>query len=137
MRKIKFAIKSISNKKLLVKEIVLNIDDNNISLSDFIKILVNNEVNNYNEKIKKSQNNNNFEFNFFILDWKYSFWNIYNDKIIDISEAEKTAILWFKDWLFTIFYGDIEIKSLDEIIDLDKNDIFTFIRLNFLSWWYF
>ncbi len=76
---------------------------------------------------------------------RVSFGIIYNDKMPDVEEAVKTAILAYRDGLVALFINDelIEVKSKDPTpteeelkeyrIELHENDTVTFVRLTMLA----
>ncbi|KUJ60693.1 hypothetical protein AR687_16825 [Flavobacteriaceae bacterium CRH] len=68
---------------------------------------------------------------------KVGFGAVYNHNKVDIAKAQENAILAFQDGLYAIFYGDDQLETLNEEIDLSQNKSVTFIRLKFLagSYW--
>lgn len=68
---------------------------------------------------------------------KIGFGALYNHNTINLSVAQRNAVLAFEDGLYAIFYGDDELKELSQSIDLSMNKTLTFIRLTFLagSYW--
>jgi hypothetical protein len=68
---------------------------------------------------------------------KSSFGAVYNHKLPDLKKAQETAIQAFEDGMFALFYGDDELETLQQTINLEENKTLTFIRLTFLagSYW--
>ncbi|CAI2769078.1 hypothetical protein [Flavobacterium collinsii] len=68
---------------------------------------------------------------------KAGFGALYNHNKVDLVKAQENAIVAFEDGLYAIFYGDDQLETLTEEIDLSKNKSVTFIRLTFLagSYW--
>jgi hypothetical protein len=68
---------------------------------------------------------------------KAGFGAIYNHNKVNLIKAQETAIQAFEDGLYAVFYGDDQLETLTEQIDLSQNKAITFIRLTFLagSYW--
>lgn len=68
---------------------------------------------------------------------KAGFGAIYNHNQVNVATAQENALLAFEDGLYAVFYGDDQLETLTEEIDLSKNKNITFIRLTFLagSYW--
>ena len=68
---------------------------------------------------------------------KVGFGAVYNHNKVNIAVAQENAIVAFQDGLYALFYGDDQLESLTEEIDLSQNKSITFIRLTFLagSYW--
>ncbi|WP_294961251.1 hypothetical protein [uncultured Flavobacterium sp.] len=68
---------------------------------------------------------------------KVGFGALYNHNKVDLAKAQENAIVAFEDGLYAVFYGDDQIETLTEEIDLSQNKPITFIRLTFLagSYW--
>lgn len=68
---------------------------------------------------------------------KVGFGAIYNHNQVDVAKAQENAIIAFEDGLYAVFYGDDQLETLSEEIDLSQNKNLTFIRLTFLagSYW--
>lgn len=64
---------------------------------------------------------------------KVGFGALYNHNTIDLQKAKETALLAYEDGLFAVFYGDDELQTLSDTIELSENKALTFIRLTFLS----
>lgn len=68
---------------------------------------------------------------------KVGFGALYNHNKVDLEKAQENAILAFEDGLYAVFYGDDQLETLNDKIDLSQNKNLTFIRLTFLagSYW--
>ncbi|MNE70779.1 hypothetical protein D3C80_1666000 [compost metagenome] len=68
---------------------------------------------------------------------KVGFGALYNHNQVDLAKAQENAIVAFEDGLYTVFYGDDQLETLTEQVDLSQNKNLTFIRLTFLagSYW--
>lgn len=68
---------------------------------------------------------------------KVGFGALYNHNQVDLVKAQENAIVAFEDGLYAVFYGDDQLETLTEQIDLSQNKNITFIRLTFLagSYW--
>lgn len=68
---------------------------------------------------------------------KVGFGALYNHNQVDLAKAQENAIQAFEDGLYAVFYGDDQLETLTETIDLSQNKNLTFIRLTFLagSYW--
>jgi hypothetical protein len=68
---------------------------------------------------------------------KVGFGALYNHNQVDLAKAQENAIQAFEDGLYAVFYGDDQMETLTEEIDLSQNKPITFIRLTFLagSYW--
>ena len=64
---------------------------------------------------------------------KFAFGVHYNENDVNEEKAIETALLAVEDGLVRIFKENKEIKSLDEPITIQEEDIFTFVRLTMLS----
>lgn len=64
---------------------------------------------------------------------KFAFGVHYNENDVNEEKAIETALLAVEDGLVRIFKENQEIKSLDEPITIQEEDVFTFVRLTMLS----
>lgn len=64
---------------------------------------------------------------------KVGFNRKYNDKKADVAEAVETALLAFQDGIVRVFHGEKEITSLEEQLQLNEDDVFTFIKFTMLA----
>lgn len=68
---------------------------------------------------------------------KVGFGAVYNHNKVDLAKAQENAIVAFEDGLYAVFYGEDQLETLSEEIDLSQNKNLMFIRLTFLagSYW--
>lgn len=68
---------------------------------------------------------------------KVGFGAIYNHNKVDVAVAQENAIQAFEDGLYAIFYGDDQLETLSDEVNLSDNKTIIFIRLTFLagSYW--
>lgn len=68
---------------------------------------------------------------------KIGFGAIYNHNKVNATVAQENAVLAFEDGLYAVFYGDDQLESLSDEVNLSDNKTITFIRLTFLagSYW--
>ena len=64
---------------------------------------------------------------------KVGFHHQYNDTKQSESAAIDEALLAFKDGIYKVLHGDLELTALDEPLSINEEDIFTFIKLTMLS----
>ena len=64
---------------------------------------------------------------------KFAFGVHYNENDLNEEEAVKTAVEAINDGLVRIFRNNEELCVLDEKINIAEGDVFTFVRLTFLS----
>ena len=143
--KLTLSVKQLGKKHPLLQDnsIDIAISHHLITLQELIEAVVTNQV----EKFK----NSSFEWedkdvvhlpkeNYLPIltdTGKIGFGALYNHNTVDLQKAKETAILAHKDGLFVVFYGDDEIETLSDTIDLSLNKTLTFLRLTFLtgSYW--
>lgn len=58
---------------------------------------------------------------------------VYDDRLPDLQSAIDNALLSFEDEIVRIFLEDVELKNLDEKINLKENSNLTFIKMTMLS----
>lgn len=138
MTLLKVLMKQLGGKKSLIwqQNIEIQWNKNSISLENLIYAIVEQQVWEYNKKVWNNADDKHINDNpelFLFNNGKYSFWNIYNKNSVDWEKAKQVAILWFKDWLYCVFYWKKEINDINEIIDLSLNEELCFIRLTFLA----
>ncbi len=112
----------------------------NTTFAEFLKAIVKQQVEEYNNK-SAEQNLLPFltknEIENQSASGKVGFGSIYNENKADLNKAQETAVQAFEDGLFAVFINDTEVQKLDEVINFTDDTIITFIRLTFLagSYW--
>ena len=64
---------------------------------------------------------------------KVGFGRRYGGKNADPKEAVERTMLSFNDGLVRVFLNDNELTQPDEAVDIKEGDVFTFVKLTFLS----
>lgn len=64
---------------------------------------------------------------------KVSFGEIYNPAEANLEKALETAYSAYEDGIYRVFINDAEAGLLDDTIDLEEEDVLTFIRLTMLA----
>ncbi len=67
------------------------------------------------------------------LQGKVGFGSVYREKKADPALAAANALSCFEDGLIRVLLNERELRSLDEETDINEGDVFTFIRLTFLT----
>ena len=64
---------------------------------------------------------------------KVSFGQLLSPKQADRRQASATALQAFEDGLVRVFLGETQLTDLDAPLSVRDGDVFTFVRLTFLS----
>lgn len=135
---ITIAVKKIGSKRVLLSDLHLDIDEKSlpITLEGFIKAVVRQEVQNFNEKaagkniipyLTKKQIEEKAETGKVAND------NLFIDKKQDIEKACDAAVLAHQDGLYKVFVDGNLIDDLKENIPLKQGSEVSFVRLTFLT----
>lgn len=129
-------VKQIGNRKNYITKEEINLNKKPSTLRELIELIVIQNVKEFNEGIK-SKNIINYlteeEIENKIESGKISFGEKYNQNSQNVKKAIETAYLAYEDGIFTVFIGENETGSLDEIIELKEDDILTFIKFTMLA----
>lgn len=129
-------IKAVGKKKDILQLTPYKINNNISTLRELLTDIVTTEVNKYNNKstdtvltafISQEEIDNQS------LTGKVSFGDVFNDKKAEKSSAINNAIQCFSDGIVRVFMDEAELTELDTPLAINENDIFTFIRLAFLT----
>jgi ATP-dependent exoDNAse (exonuclease V) alpha subunit len=139
---ITFKAKQAGKKHALIENKIIEIDEIGefATLATLLKAIVKQQVTEYNNKTAEKN-----LLPFLAKDeiagqaetGKVGFGAIYNENKANLITAQETALQAFEDGMFAVFADDDEIQKLDEIVNLNKTNVFTFIRLTFLAGSYF
>lgn len=142
---IKVTVKQLGRKHPVLSEqkIEINYKDSVISLGNLLKLIVQQQVEEFNAKSFELEDEDYTKIptdnylNILTDTGKVGFGSIYNLKKADVLIAQDNAIQAFEDGMFAVFYNDEQIEHLEQTIDLSLQHTFTFIRLTFLagSYW--
>ena len=124
-----------SRKNYITKEEII-LKSVPLMLRELIKEVVTKNVNEFNENLKKERlvdylTNNDIETK--AKSGKVSFGSIYNDTKQNLDKAIETAYLAYEDGIYKVFIGDNEAGTLDEPLELEEDEILTFIKFTMLS----
>jgi hypothetical protein len=106
------------------------------TLRELITFIVTKNIEDFNNKIDQKSILNYLtteEINDKLILGKVSFGEINNDKKANLSKALESAFLAYEDGIFRVFVQEQEAGSLDDLIDIDEEDVLTFVRLTMLS----
>lgn len=129
-------IKAVGKKKDILQLTPYEINNNISTLRELLTDIVTTEVNKYNNKstdtvltafISQEEIDNQS------LTGKVSFGDVFNDKKAEKTSAINNAIQCFSDGIVRVFMAEAELTELDTPLAINENDIFTFIRLAFLT----
>ncbi|WP_347217747.1 hypothetical protein [Chryseobacterium sp.] len=142
---IKVTVKQLGRKHPVLSEqkIEINYEDSVISLENLLKLIVQQQVEEFNAKSFELEDEDSAKIpidnylNILTDTGKVGFGSIYNLKIANVQKAQDNVIQTFEDGMFAVFYNDEQFEHLEQTIDLSLQHTFTFIRLTFLvgSYW--
>lgn len=136
--KITVSVKQLGKRKPSIEKQSLEISnlDSPCSLVDFLKAVVAQQLATFTNRVTNPEIIPFLlpeEINQHLVRGKVSFGDQYNAQTVNLETAQETALLAFKDGLFKVFCNDKEVDSLSSKFSFTSEDIFTFIRLTFLS----
>lgn len=143
--KILVNVKQLGKKHPLIseKEINLSTTQETLSLKEFIGLVVQQQVEEYNNKAverddvdyQKAPQDNYLPF--LVESGKIGFSSIYNENTANVDKSVDAAIVAFGDGMYVIFQGEDQLEDLSQPVVLTTEVPFTFIRLTFLagSYW--
>lgn len=129
-------IKAVGKKKDVLQLTPYEINDSISTLRELLKDIVITEVNKYNNKSTDTVLTSFIsqeEIDNLSLIGKVSFGDVFNDKKAEKSSAINNAIQCFEDGIVRVFFDETELTELDAPLKIEENDVFTFIRLAFLT----
>jgi len=124
--------KSLGSKKeeLLKKEIDIPLSET-LKLRDFLSQFVQYELNAFNQRLSDSVLLHNLEQ--IETRGKISFGDRINTHSLKDGEAISIVLQAFEDGLFAVFQNDHPLEDLEESFSVKEHDVFSFIKLTFLS----
>ena len=129
-------VKSIGKRRPALAKKPYELPDNIKTLSDLITTVTRQEVEMYNERgvdemlipfLTEAEIADQSNIG------KVGFGRLYSEKKADLEKAIDTALEGFVDGLFKVVINETEIEDLDTQVNLQENDVLTFIRLTFLA----
>lgn len=143
--KIKVTVKQLGKKSAILSEQYIDIAhfEGSISLEHLLQLIVQQQVETFNSKSFELEDEDYTKIpqenylNILTNTGKVGFGSIYNERKADLKKAQENTIQAFKDGMFAVFYNEEQLEDLTQIIDLNLQHTFTFIRLTFLagSYW--
>ncbi|HAS40802.1 MAG TPA: hypothetical protein DCS93_10000 [Microscillaceae bacterium] len=146
--KIYFSVKRLGKKRPFIDRKTIEIEGNyqeSYALQTILTQIVTQQVNEFNQRREEKS-----LFTFLKEDalteenikeeaatGQVKFGAIYNAEKAQLEKAIETVLLAFEDGLIAVFVNDDQIEDLSQLIMVDENTVFTFVRLTFLvgrSW---
>lgn len=134
--KIYVTMKSLAKRRNYLTEQEYILPSTPKTLREFLMELVTVEVNRYNDKETEAVMVpflTNEEIGQQVEKGKVGFNSRYNECNADLQKALQSAIQAFEDGLFKVFHHDEEVSELDEPIQIQEGERFTFIKLTMLA----
>jgi len=134
--KIYVQVKAAGKRRPVLDRVPYEMPEGISTLRDFLREIVNMEVERYNQKgtdvqvipfLTKEEVEERAETG------KVAFGRIYSEKKADPAKAVENAVQCFEDGLVRVFQNEEEREALDAPMQLQEGDLFTFIRLTFLA----
>ena len=134
---IKITIKQLGKKRSKISEKDFTLENKPITVKELICETVHTCVREHNLRMEKKDVTPNPLTNEQIEDMseigKIAFDLNYNSKIANEEKAVLVALQAYEDGLVRIFKGEEELTDINQNIDVNENDLFTFIRLTMLA----
>ncbi len=134
--KIYVQVKAAGKRRPALERVPYEIPEGICTLRDFLREIVDLEVECYNQKgtdvqvlpfLTKEEVEERAESG------KVAFGRIYSEKKADSVKAVENAVQCFEDGVVRVFQNEEERETLDTPMQIQEGDIFTFIRLTFLA----
>jgi hypothetical protein len=142
---ISISVKQLGRKHPILQEKIISLDNTTsiVTVRTFLELIVKNQVELFHASSFEFEDEDKIHLpkeNYLPIltdTGKVGFGAIYNHNQVDLAKAQENAIVAFEDGLYAVFYGDDQLETLSQEIDLSKNKSITFIRLTFLagSYW--
>ncbi|MFH6994434.1 hypothetical protein [Flavobacterium sp. FlaQc-48] len=142
---ISISVKQLGRKHPILQEKTISLDNTTsiVSVRTFLELIVKHQVELFHSASFEWEDQDTIHLpkeNYLPIltdTGKAGFGAIYNHNQVNVATAQENALLAFEDGLYAVFYGDDQLETLTEEIDLSKNKNITFIRLTFLagSYW--
>lgn len=132
---IKVTMKQLGKKRNKISEVDFSLENRPSTVEELIKEAVHTCVAEYNERVRKQEHVTPLTGEQ-IADrseiGKIAFGINYGGKEADEAVAVTVALQAFEDGLVRIFHKDEELTELSQAIDVQQNDLFTFLRMTML-----
>lgn len=133
---IKITMKQLGKKRDKISEIDFHLENNPETVEELIREAVHTCVAAYNERVRKKEHVTLLtgeQIEDMSEIGKIAFGINYGGKEADEAEAVTVALQAFEDGLVRIFHKDEELTEFSQAIDVQENDLFTFLRLTMLA----
>lgn len=128
--------KTLGKKKKALEPVIYEVSENIGTLEELFRELVRIEVERYNSKGTDHQTLFLFDENTLkehASTGKVGFGRLYSERKADLDKAVENALQSFRDGLVRVVWNEQELEHLDDKIILSEGDVFTFIRVTFLT----
>ena len=130
-------IKQLGKKKDKIGLVNFEIQHSSQTVKSFIGEIVTKCVESFNEQTLSGDNVTNplseDEIDKMSELGKIAFGIHFNCKLVDAKDACEIAWQAYEDGFFRIFWGDLELGELSNVIEIAEGDEFTFVKLTMLS----
>lgn len=134
---LKINLKQIGERKRKIAPVDFEYEMVPETLRDLIIQTVTRCVAVYNERVRMGENNTNPRLSEQISDMAYigkiAFGINYGGREQERDKAVENALQSFEDGVYRVFLNDIELEKLDDEINVQENDLLTFIKLTMLA----
>lgn len=136
--KIKVALKSIGKRKQSVEPVSYEIEGYPSTVRDLIFAVTEAGVTACNNNADTSEllphlTLTKEEIEDQALAGRIAFGVNYGEKKADLQKAQENAIQCFEDGIYRIFLDDKPLETLEDIIHITEQSVFTFVRLTMLA----
>ncbi|HEY1195353.1 hypothetical protein [Flavobacterium sp.] len=142
---ITISVKQLGRKHPILQEKIISLDNTTsiVTVRTFLELIVKNQVELFHASSFEFEDEDKIHLpkeNYLPIltdTGKVGFGALYNHNKVDLAKAQENAIVAFEDGLYAVFFGEDQLETLSQEIDLSKNNPITFIRLTFLagSYW--
>lgn len=142
---ISISVKQLGRKHPILQEKIISLDNTTsiVTVRTFLELIVKNQVELFHASSFEFEDEDKIHLpkeNYLPIltdTGKVGFGALYNHNKVDLAKAQENAIVAFEDGLYAVFFGEDQLETLSQEIDLSKNNPITFIRLTFLagSYW--
>jgi len=133
---IKITMKQLGKKRDKISEVDFHLENCPTTVEELIKEAVHTCVTAYNERVRKQESVKPLtgaQIDDMSEIGKIAFGINYGGKEEDESMAVTVALQAFEDGLVRIFHKEEELLTLSGEIEVQENDLFTFLRLTMLA----
>lgn len=128
--------KTLGKKGKALVPVTYEVSENIGTLEELFRELVRIEVERYNSKGTDHQTLFLFDENTLkehASTGKVGFGRLYSERKAELDKAVENALQSFRDGLVRVVWNEQELEHLDDKITLSEGDVFTFLRVTFLT----